>query len=128
MSDINMEGQEPVAAAPATTNEQVKTETETAAAAPIEPEIKDEKMEDAEAKPEIKEENVEAANGDVKKEGEDENKEKKFNYDEPRFYDNGVLKTNANEVHGQNNSKYDASVLPASNDMGLIRRQVRESL
>ncbi|KAF7907814.1 hypothetical protein EAE99_011884 [Botrytis elliptica] len=124
MSDINMEGQEPVAAAPATTNEQVKIEAETAAAAPIEPEIKDEKMEDAEVTTETKEEKVETTNGDVKKEEEDEKKDKKFNYDEPRFYDNGVLKTNANEVHGQNNSKYDASVLPASNDMGLIRRQV----
>lgn len=125
MSDINMEGQEPVAAAPATTNEQVKIEAETAAAAPIEPETKDEKMENVEGTTETKEEKVEAANGDVKKEEEDEKKEKKFNYDEPRFYENGVLKTNANEIHGQNNSKYDASVLPASNDEGLIRRQVR---
>lgn len=154
MSDIKMEGQEPVAAAPAITNEQVKTEPETAAAPPIElestsatepegkeekmedaeieTEVKEEKMEDAEVetevkeektdskiKPEIKEEKVEVANGDVKKDVK-----KKFNYDEPRFYDNGVLKTNANEIYGQNNSKYDASVLPPSEDGGLIRRQV----
>ncbi|ESZ90280.1 hypothetical protein SBOR_9330 [Sclerotinia borealis F-4128] len=147
MSDIKMEGQEPVAAAPAITNEDVKIEPEIVAPAPIEsetttatePEIKQEKMDEAEVntevkeektdsdiKSEIKEEKVETTNGDVKMEDEDEkkNKDKKFDYDEPRFYDNGVLKTNANEVHGKNNSKYDASILPPSEDAGLIRRQV----
>ncbi|KAI9639947.1 hypothetical protein NHQ30_011677 [Ciborinia camelliae] len=147
MSDIKIEGQEPVAAAPAITNDQVKIEPEVAAPATIEqdatpatePEVKEEKTDDVEVKTEVKEEKtdsdikaeikdekVEATNGDVKKEEEDEkkSKDKKFNYDEPRFYDNGVLKTNANEVFGKNNSKYDASVLPPSEDSGLIRRQV----
>ncbi|KAG4025649.1 hypothetical protein MFRU_053g00180 [Monilinia fructicola] len=141
MSDIKMEDQEPVAAAPV-----VKTEPEVADVAvsikqepttAVEPEIKDEEMHDVEVKtevkeentesdikPEIKEEKVEAANGNVKNEEEDEKKDKKFDPNEPRFYDNGVLKTNRNEIWGKNNSKYDASVLPKSEDAGLIRGQV----
>lgn len=143
-SDIIMEDQ-PIAEAPTTTNDQIKTEPEVAAPESIkqepttatEPEIKQEKKDDAEVKTEIKEENTdsdikseikeeksEATNGDIKKEEQDEKKDKKWNFDEPRFYDNGVLKTNANEIHGKNNSKYDASVLPQSQDAGLIRRQV----
>lgn len=144
MTDIKMEDQESVAAAPAIINEQIKTETEVDAPASIkqesstvaEPEVKEEKQDDVEMKIELKEEksdsevkpeikdNVEAANGDVKKEGEDEKKDKKFDPNEPRFYDNGVLKTNRNEIWGKNNSKYDASVLPASDDVNLVRRQV----
>ncbi|RAL59707.1 hypothetical protein DID88_000339 [Monilinia fructigena] len=128
MSDIKMEGQDPVAAAPV-----VKTEPEVAAVAEsikqepttvVEPEIKDEKMDDVEVQTEVKEEKVEAANGNVKSEEADEKKDKKFDPNEPRFYDNGVLKTNRNEIWGKNNSKYDASVLPKSEDAGLIRGQV----
>ncbi|QSZ35666.1 hypothetical protein DSL72_006788 [Monilinia vaccinii-corymbosi] len=148
-----MEGQEPgpVAAAPVIKTESdvgaVPAPSEQENTTAVEPVVKEEKMDDLgvqtkikeeemndvevqtqikqeTSESEIKEEKVEITNGDVKNEEVDEKKEKKFDPNEPRFYDNGVLKTNRNEILGKNNSKYDASVLPKSEDAGLIRGQV----
>jgi lupus La protein len=41
-----------------------------------------------------------------------------------RTYENGVLKTSAHQHEGKNNSKYDPSVLPVTDDPKQIRSQV----
>jgi lupus La protein len=41
-----------------------------------------------------------------------------------RTYENGVLKTSAQVIEGENNSRYDASILPESEDASKARAQV----
>jgi lupus La protein len=72
------------------------------------------------------------ANGstEAKVELMDDNKEKapkENGKKEPRkrTYEDGVLKTSAQETEGENNSKYDPSVLPVTDDAKQIRSQVR---
>ncbi|PQE29178.1 La domain-containing protein [Rutstroemia sp. NJR-2017a BBW] len=144
MSEIKMEGQEPIATT-APTTEDVAMETE--AAEPIKEEqvesgnaeIKEEK-----ADAEVKQEAVDSTSAEVKEEKTDseikaEVKEEDTLTEEQkknptlknghtrkeRTYESGVLKTTAQiDPNKKSNSKYDASVLPPSDDAGLIRAQV----
>lgn len=76
-----------------------------------------------EVKEEIKEEAAPDKEASAAVKGEKD--EKKYDPSKPRFYDNGVLKTTAQQDDfSQNNSKYDPSVLSASNDHEQIRAQV----
>jgi lupus La protein len=145
MSDIKMEGQEPIAT-PAPTNEDVAVKTE--AAEPIteeQVESGDAETKEEKADAEVKQEVVDSTSAEVKEEKTDsdikaEIKEEDILTEEQkknptlknghtrkeRTYESGVLKTTAQiDPSKKSNSKYDASVLPPSDDAGLIRAQVK---
>jgi hypothetical protein len=136
MSDIKMEGQEPVATQ-APTNEDVAMKTEA-----TEP-IKEEQVESGDA--EVKQEAVDSTSAEVKEEKTDSEVKPEIKEEDnlteeqkqnptlqnghtrkERTYESGVLKTTAQiDPNKKSNSKYDASVLPPSEDAGLIRAQVK---
>jgi hypothetical protein len=75
----------------------------------------------------VKKEEMEAKNGEITNIKE-ENDEKKVDTKGggPRTYDNGVLKTTrkVDDKDYKNNSKYDPTVLPETDDAKEIRKQV----
>lgn len=101
MSDSKVEDAQPEPA-PSTTPETTKLEEDTPAT----------KTEDGDSKTESK---------DTKKKGSEKREKNGV-----RTYEDGVLKTSAQEDPNdrRNNSKYDPSVLPETDDPKLIRNQV----
>lgn len=89
-------------------NESIKAEVEPKAV------VKDEVMKDAATES--------GSSAAVKADGEEK---KKYDPSEPRYYENGVMKTTVQQDDtNKNNSRYDPSVLPVSNDHKNIRAQV----
>ncbi|KAE8452622.1 hypothetical protein EG329_013881 [Mollisiaceae sp. DMI_Dod_QoI] len=130
MSSLPVEATEPDPAATSLPNDEVVKKESGNASAPTTAsdaaengtnEIKAEQKEENganEIKTEQKEENGATAEEKTKS---DETKEE---VKKERTYENGVLKTSAQIVEGKSNSKYDASVLPESDDPSKIRAQV----
>lgn len=113
MSDIKLEAAEPQVAAPAPTNDEVK------------PPIADQdiKTEPATADEQIKSEAKAKEEEDTAKANSTE-KSGKGSANGPRFYENGVLKTTAQQIEGASNSRYDPSILETTDDAAKIRGQV----
>jgi hypothetical protein len=113
MSDNKLEAAEPQVAAPAPTNDEVK------------PPIADQdiKTEPATADEQIKSEAKAKEEEDTAKANSTE-KSGKGSANGPRFYENGVLKTTAQQIEGASNSRYDPSILETTDDAAKIRGQV----
>ena len=120
MSDLKVEATEPDPSATSLPNDETVNKEGGDSSAPTDPTA------ETESKPangEVKEEAVEkkAENGSDHK---DENAGKK--QDRKRYDENGVLKTTAKQDWDdhKNNSKYDPSILPTTDDPVKIRAQV----
>ncbi|KAL2061918.1 hypothetical protein VTL71DRAFT_7296 [Oculimacula yallundae] len=120
MSDIKVETTEPDPSATSIPNDQTVMKE---AGDSSEPTVKDADV--ADSKPvngeaEVKDE------APVKGEADEKNGAKKSKQDVRRYDENGVLKTNAQVdwKNHRNNSKYDPSILPTTDDASKIRAQV----
>lgn len=112
MSSLPVEATEPDPAATSIPNDETVNKEQADPSAPTATDIvAEDKQENGETKAEKKEEN-----GTVE--------EKKSDKPVERKDENGVLKTSGRILEGRNNSKYDASKLPESDDPTKIRAQV----
>ncbi|CZR66793.1 related to RNA-binding protein La1 [Phialocephala subalpina] len=112
MSSLPVEATEPDPAATSIPNDETVNKEQADPSAPTAMDIvAEDKQENGETKAEKKEEN-----GTVE--------EKKSDKPVERKDENGVLKTSGRILEGRNNSKYDASKLPESDDPTKIRAQV----
>lgn len=123
MSAIPIEATEPDPASTSLPNEETVNKPTGDPSAPTDTVLEDAKVEATAANGSaIEEESGKTGENGAVTEGKDG--EKKERVPRQRTYSNGMLKTSAHEREGKNNSKYDPSVLPETDDHKKIRAQV----
>jgi lupus La protein len=91
-------------------------------------EVKSEKVEVKEEDVDVKTENSDNKNGATSNSKEVKSEDKEEKKPKQRTYENGMLKTSARiQDDRKSQSKYDASVLPETDDPSKIRAQVRSN-